>query len=545
MRSDWQELSEMGPQYDDLSDVFSEVVDKSFWLSRGNIWTEDELNQLTGWIDCQRSASDFIMEDCPVVYPEQLNPLQRFAFEIIKEHELQQKQLLFILLGAAGSGKTFTIHAISTFLHGQLKRAAPTAKAAFLINGDTIHQMLAIKTNEGNKYIPLAGERLKNLQVAFENIKYVIVDEYSMLSQTMLYRIDQRMRQITQRTDRSFGGLSIILTGDPGQLLPVAAPCLYDQKSNTAINIGGFELYKSFKLVVQLTQLMRQINDGDDDQKKFIELLPRLRNGDCTKEDFNLLRKRFYGPDKQLEFKDAPRIYALNDSCHEHNMFRLKENLNPITISTAINFPVRGKNFDADQFRGLQNNLYISIGAKIVITSNVWKKYGITNGSSGIIMDIVYKDTTNGLPEQPDILIIKLDRYSGPQAFSQPHRRNWVPFDAESAFNPRSNSTRKQFPIRLSYAITVHKAQGETLSKGVIDFGVSEKSLGSSYVQLTRFKKFSQFCILPFSFDRITKVIKNSLSLKPRMIEEDRLDKLSLKTFNDCQHLLPHNYNIH
>ncbi len=74
------------------------------------------------------------------------------------------------------------------------------------------------------------------------------------------------------------------------------------------------------------------------------------------------------------------------------------------------------------------------------------------------------------------------------------------------------------------------KSQGESLEKGVIDFGKSEKSLGSSYVQITRFKKFNQFCILPFDYDRITSVIKNSVSLAPRTKEEARLEKLSLAT---------------
>jgi len=65
----------------------------------------------------------------------------------------------------------------------------------------------------------------------------------------------------------------------------------------------------------------------------------------------------------------------------------------------------------------------------------------------------------------------------------------------------------------LAYAITVHKSQGESLDKGVIAFGATEKSLGSSYVQITRFKKFDQFCILPFSFDRISSKIKEHQSL--------------------------------
>ena len=103
-------------------------------------------------------------------------------------------------------------------MQGNLKRAAPTAKAAFLINGDTVHQLLSIRVNEGNTYIPLKDDSLRKLQDLFVNITHIIIDEYSMLSQVMLARIDERMRQITQKLDKFFGGLSLILTGDPGQL---------------------------------------------------------------------------------------------------------------------------------------------------------------------------------------------------------------------------------------------------------------------------------------------------------------------------------------
>ena len=78
--------------------------------------------------------------------------------------------------------------------------------------------------------------------------------------------------------------------------------------------------------------------------------------------------------------------------------------------------------------------------------------------------------------------------------------------------------------------MTVHKSQGETLDKGVIDFGSSENCLGSSYVQITRFKKFTDFLLVPFSFDRITIKIKNSKMLERRLEEERRLKMFSVKT---------------
>jgi len=91
-------------------------------------------------------------------------------------------------------------------------------------------------------------------------------------------------------------------------------------------------------------------------------------------------------------FKDAQRIYCLNDDCSEHNKVRLKQVNAPITVLRAHNDFLRGKNCASDQFRGLQNNLHICIGAHVVVTTNIWKRVGIVNGASGTVIDIIYRN---------------------------------------------------------------------------------------------------------------------------------------------------------
>ncbi len=97
---------------------------------------------------------------------------------------------------------------------------------------------------------------------------------------------------------------------------------------------------------------------------------------------------------------------------------------------------------------------------------------------------------------------------------------------------------RKQFPLRLAYALTTHKTQGETLDKGVIDLGKNERSLGSIFVQFSRFKKLTDFIVKPFSFERLSK-IGASKSLPTRLEEEKRLGKLFQKTKEIYQNLIP------
>ena len=98
-------------------------------------------------------------------------------------------------------------------------------------------------------------------------------------------------------------------------------------------------------------------------------------------------------------------------------------------------------------------------------------------------------------------------------------------------------ATRSQFPLRLAYAITTHKVQGDTLDKGVISLGKSEKSLGQTFVQISRFKKLTDFLVQPFPFDRLQKIAKSEC-LPGRRAEEKNLQQKFLETLDKFSHLL-------
>ena len=87
-------------------------------------------------------------------------------------------------------------------------------------------------------------------------------------------------------------------------------------------------------------------------------------------------------------------------------------------------------------------------------------------------------------------------------------------------------------PIKLAYALTIHKSQGQTLEKVVVDLGKSEKSLGLAFVALSRVKNHKDFLIQPFPLERLTK-IKKSSSLEPRINEETRIEKIVQKTLEE------------
>lgn len=355
-----------------------------------------------------------------------------------------------------------------------------------------------------------------------------------MLSQVSLAIIDHRLRQAT-KSDKYFGGLSIILTGDPGQLLTVMGSPLYRAFEYKSIMSGhGLSCYHAFKLAIKLQLVVRQqASNDDDDQNKFIQLLPKIRNGLIQETDWRFLLTREATPMRlmQPKFKNAIRLFCDRESVKMHNKERLMELNMPIAPLIAKNTNAKSRNADDDYFGGLTNDLYLSINSNIVLTTNEWTETGLVNGATGAVHDVIYpnKQELNIIDSLPEIILINFDQYSGPSLFSDQERKNVLPIYTKQIFSKYHNGSRTQFPIRLNYATTIHKSQGSTLDSGVIDLGKKEQSLGLTFVALSRFKNINDFLIKPFPFQRIDS-IKNHKSLKPRLEEELRIEQLVVET---------------
>ena len=150
-----------------------------------------------------------------------LNIEQRRALRVITRHhnnrDVNKDPLLFRLEGTAGTGKSYVINAMLDIIpKEQVYVAAPTGKAANNIGGSTLHSLLHLMNPEEMK-----GQQLKMMQNKFKQIRYLIIDEYSMVGALMLNKIDRRLRQATGKAQELFGGISIILAGDFKQLPPV------------------------------------------------------------------------------------------------------------------------------------------------------------------------------------------------------------------------------------------------------------------------------------------------------------------------------------
>lgn len=355
-------------------------------------------------------------------YRTQLNSMQKLWFDITMTAFHQKEQLLLIVLGVAGTGKSHTISAISHALPpNTVIRCAFTAKAAFNIRGGTLHSIFKLQVENGRlKFQPLGPKAVAKLQNYFKTIKIIIIDEFSMVSNDILGKIDCRLREATGNDQQLFGGLSVILVGDLAQLPPVLATPVY-RISSKDYAPEGFAAYRSFNKVIKLTKLCRQqVELGDVDQQTFVDLLNDLRNGKFTMDQWNFLLKRSPANIENFteKFQNAIRLYSTNADVNKQNIRKLKELKNKVTLLNGVNQPLSGKCKNSDKFRWLQNELYVSLECEISLTYNMSTPNGLTNRAPGKIVDIVYLDHQTPNKDLPEFIVVKIPQYSGPQFFT-------------------------------------------------------------------------------------------------------------------------------
>ena len=195
--------------------------------------------------------------------------------------------MCLIVFGLAGTGKSYLINAFRNLLQGKCTVTATTGEAAYNIKGVTVHSLLKVPIGSQGKK-DLTGESLCWLQENVKEIDYIIVDEYSMLGQVAFGWIDRRCKQATACFHKVLGGKSFILTGDPGQLPPVADKHLYHAKPSCTVGEQGYQTYQMFGKVFKVV-VNQQMQGMSPEQIMFRDLLLCLQKDESTTEDWEVL----------------------------------------------------------------------------------------------------------------------------------------------------------------------------------------------------------------------------------------------------------------
>lgn len=235
-----------------------------------------------------------------------------FFYHVLHSIKTSDKQLKLFLSGGAGVGKTRVTNALYEALIRYLNRVpgenpdevkvlkvAPTRKAAFNINGNTIHSAFKIPANRGFNYCTLDRDRLNTIRSHLRKLEVIFIDEISMVGSGMFSFLDLRLQQI-MGTQKPFGGTSLITVGDLFQLKPVFDQWIFQNSKNGYTPLASNLWQEHFKMY-ELSEIMRQKDD-----KEFAELLNRLREGKHSDKDIETLKGRI------LKMKPTDANYPMN-----------------------------------------------------------------------------------------------------------------------------------------------------------------------------------------------------------------------------------------
>ena len=376
------------------------------------------------------------------------------------------------LTGKAGTGKTTFLKYLRDNSTKNIIVAAPTGVAAINAGGVTLHSLFQLPfqpflPTKTNKIELLARIRInKQRQQLLRKVELLIIDEISMVRCDVMDAIDTILRSVRGNHHLPFGGIQLLCIGDLFQLPPVAQNQEWNILSEYYASPFFFDslvIKEQMPLLIELNKIYRQNDSG------FVELLNKVRNNRMSKEDFESLHLRYNPLFQPPEEEKYITLTSHNNQADNINRQKLHRILSPALTYEAIisdDFPEHLYPADA--------SLVVKTGAQVMFLKNdtVMKRY--FNGKIGVIRSLEKEKITvdcdgSAIEVYPETW--ENTRYS--------LNRN----DGKLELHTLGSFT--QFPLRLAWAITIHKSQGLTFDKLMIDAGAAFSS-GQVYVALSR-----------------------------------------------------------
>ena len=386
-----------------------------------------------------------------------LNKNQMDAFNTIERTHSN-----ILILGQAGTGKSTFVQYLKSASSKRVVCACPTAVSALNIGGQTIHSLFQIQPRDF-----IMPELLK-LKAKPRNIlnatDILVIDEISMVAPDLLDAIDILARQ-ARRNNEPFGGIQVVAIGDMFQLPPVITRDSeqYYEQAYEYKNAYFFDanVYKRADFIKYDFNMVYRQSDND-----LLQNLMRLRDGDTNALDFfNACRI-----DEENVRKNAVIITPFRNVAERINT----DKLNQINAPEIIYNGVLSGNFNANDVPAPME-LKLKQGALVMFVKNGDKWH---NGSVGIVENLGVKEIIVQLldNDKNDLVVVKPEKWEKIE-YSR---------DENDRIIENEIGSYKQFPLTLGYAMTIHKSQGKTLSKVIIDISRGAFAHGQTYVALSR-----------------------------------------------------------
>ncbi len=399
-----------------------------------------------------------------------INPEFRKALDIIEN----SNRHLFIT-GRAGTVKSTLLDYFRNTTKKEVAVLAPTGVAALNVEGQTIHSFFNFKPSVTPDKIKKVTGPDANIYREFDTI---IIDEISMVRADLLDCVEKFLRLNGPYRKQWFGGVQMIFIGDLYQLPPVVTGGereIFTHRYETPYFFSS-QVFKESTFQMDFIELEKVYRQTELD---FIDLLNAIRNRTCTPEDLERLNMN-YRPDFVVPDED---FYITLTSTNELATTRNMEKLNALPGAAACYAGFSSGEFDGSSLPA-EEKLQLKLGAQVMLVNN--DKYGRwVNGSLGRVSGIA--------KEAGDVDHILVTLQNGDMVEVIPH--TWELFQYQYDRATKKISTRKtgafsQYPIRLAWAVTIHKSQGKTFDRVVIDIGRGTFAHGQVYVALSRCTNF-------------------------------------------------------
>ena len=396
-----------------------------------------------------------------------MNEKQLEALNIVKTG-----QNLF-LTGSAGTGKSFTLKSIVNYLENNninFGLTALTGCAAALISGQTIHSYLYLGISRNVKEIYTNLIKFTPKYNSLKSLETLIIDEVSMMDEELFEVINELLMKI-KNNDRPFGGIQLILVGDFYQLPPITGDYCFMSKIWNLLHFN--------KII--LTELIRQKDDN-----VLQKLLEEIRQNKPSENTLSILTELTKKPNYKEGDIMPTRLYPVNTNVIKINNYEFKKLVKKNNGET--------KTYEAYSTKKNEKltdyHITLTLHAQVMVIRNISVEDKLVNGTRGIIIklnptNVIIKDINNNI-----------------------HTINY--------FNDFNKNNKKPpiisfMPLKLAYAMSIHKAQGASIDVLEIDLGDDIFISGQLYTALSRATNINSIKITNFSKDSfmLNKKVKN------------------------------------